>query len=363
MDGSLIESSVLIALVGAIAGIISGAITYLTTVRTAEKTTTKEVTLKQLETTNAIDLSKLKQEHEISFSQQTFVREIIQATLEHGGPDDQIRNLRAYARIGLIGEPYAERILALEEEELPSVSTFERILSDPSIDLSIAYFERLLEVSRAVGLIREMPTTRGARPLGTGFVVGDGLVLTADHVVSSAKEAAKISLVMNFETDSDGGNKQTSEFVLDPQHLFITMKDVGFSLIAASPRSANGDDISGYGRILGSELDTCTGERINLIHHPEGERKRVAVREGRVVSVDDRFLYYYAPSRAGSSGAPVLNDDFKILAVHYAYARQSDDPSRRLMQGVPWLRILARLRREADGRTSEEATLLSTIWQ
>lgn len=48
------------------------------------------------------------------------------------------------------------------------------------------------------------------------------------------------------------------------------------------------------------------GECLNVIHHPGGERKRLSIRENRLVAEDDLWLRYASDTRRGSSGAPAL---------------------------------------------------------
>lgn len=51
--------------------------------------------------------------------------------------------------------------------------------------------------------------------------------------------------------------------------------------------------------------------------------KRVVIRNNRVVDLSDgsgmdAYLHYLAQTEAGSSGSPVLNDQWEVVAVHHA---------------------------------------------
>ncbi len=376
------ETTLLVALVGAIAGVIGGIIAHFTAMRTTERSSATELGLKRLEVENAVRLARDKHDHEMAFGQQTFVREIIQATLERTPePDDQIRNLRAYAKIGLIGPPYAARILEMDKEDLPQVSGLERILSDPGVDLPVSYFERLLEVSRAVGMIR------GDSPQfsSTGFLVGDGLVVTANHAIPDEATAADAVIVMDLETSASGQEKTPQEFRLDPDRLCVFVPDLDLTVVAAARRSAGGAAIGDYGRIGGAATSVRAGDRINLVHHPMGGRKRIAIREGRVLMAEETRLFYEAATSPGSGGAPVLNDSFGIVAMHHAkvpeftergdlrlrsgrVASRLDMPDREQIQwisceGILWDAAIAALRARAAEGSADEAALLQTIWQ
>jgi len=74
-----------------------------------------------------------------------------------------------------------------------------------------------------------------------------------------------------------------------------------------------------YGHIplIGQAGKAVIGEALNVIHHPSGERKRVSIRFNRFVSQDDLWVRYESDSREGSSGAPVFNDQWEMVALYH----------------------------------------------
>jgi hypothetical protein len=62
-----------------------------------------------------------------------------------------------------------------------------------------------------------------------------------------------------------------------------------------------------------------------VIHHPAGERKRVSLRFNRMVAEDDLWLRYESDTREGSSGAPVFNDQWEMVALHHGGVAATDD--------------------------------------
>lgn len=63
---------------------------------------------------------------------------------------------------------------------------------------------------------------------------------------------------------------------------------------------------------------------LNIIQHPGGEAKRIALRNNLAFEADDRDVRYFTDTRGGSSGSPVLTDDWTVVALHRGTRRVSD---------------------------------------
>jgi endonuclease G len=57
----------------------------------------------------------------------------------------------------------------------------------------------------------------------------------------------------------------------------------------------------------------------SIIEHPDGREKQISIRENKVINIDlpDSILYV-SDTAVGSSGAPVFNDQWQVIALHSA---------------------------------------------
>ncbi len=71
-----------------------------------------------------------------------------------------------------------------------------------------------------------------------------------------------------------------------------------------------------------------------IIQHPNGEPKQLVLRNNELVDTPNQFVAYVADTSPGSSGSPVYNDQWEVVALHHALqtcasqGRQHPEPRR-----------------------------------
>ena len=200
----------------------------------------------------------------------------------------------------------------------------ERVLGDNNF-FHVNYFEHALGAVRAVCKIHIMDRFGVPQGAGTGFLVGSGLVLTNNHVLSSAIWAESSHLEFEFEYDGRYRVKRTTTFELDPEALFFTDDNLDFTFVAVATESADGADLDDFGSLLliADSGKALAGEPVTIIQHPNGGLKRAALRDSRIIGIagdppDDHFLHYTTDTDPGASGSPVLNDQWQVVALHHS---------------------------------------------
>ena len=186
--------------------------------------------------------------------------------------------------------------------------------------LSIEFFEQGLDAARSVGRI----VTLG-RASGTGFLVSPELVMTNQHVLRSRSEAEGSTLELDFEANRFGVPKTTQSFRLRPARFFLADAGLDFALCAIDPTSAQGMALAAYGfrPLIGKEGKIAIGEPVNIVQHPRGLEKQIVIRNNRLVDLPDApamdaFFHYEADTDRGSSGSPVFNDQWEVVALHHS---------------------------------------------
>ena len=167
---------------------------------------------------------------------------------------------------------------------------------------------------------------------GSGFLVAPNVLLTNYHVLNSPEVAAKAWAIFNFHEIQPGVMDTQTEFSIDPDRLFIASPqdklDYCFVWVNGAPQEEFGTIEFWRGSFLGS-----SGEKANIIHHPRGNPKRVSVHKNEIVGIgmEDFFMHYTADTEGGSSGSPVLTDDWRLFALHHASTKDySDETANRI---------------------------------
>ncbi|MFG1215253.1 DNA/RNA non-specific endonuclease [Xanthobacter flavus] len=211
---------------------------------------------------------------------------------------------------------------------------FERIIGDSDL-MSINFLDRGRRAAAAVCRIK-VPSDGGAW-YGTGFLVGPRLLLTNHHVLGNADEASQCEAEFGYEHDIDGVLREPVCFNLRPHEIFYTNAELDITFVAVTPLSEDGVPLDRYGRLPLIPLSgkAIGGEWVTIIQHPGSEPKQIAIRASQVITLDaraaagidpERFIHYSTDTEPGSSGAPVFNDQWQVLALHHKAVPAPEKP-------------------------------------
>lgn len=230
-----------------------------------------------------------------------------------------------------------EKAEKLADENVLEPDVFERILNEDDLT-DIVFFELGLVAARSVGrvVIYSSPSRREGH--GSGVMVSPRLFLTNNHVLENESFAEHSMVEFGYLT-SVGGMREAYPFRMKPSEFFITDEELDFTLVALEETNDANAPLRARGHcpMIPATGKAVTGQRVNIIQHPRGERMQASVRNNKVLDVPGPFLHYETDTEPGSSGSPVFNDQWEMAALHHAGVPRKNDNGRILLKsGRVW---------------------------
>lgn len=212
----------------------------------------------------------------------------------------------------------------------------ERIIGRNEL-LAIRYLDAGQLAGRAVARVVIRSGSGAELGFGTGSMISPSLIMTNNHVLESAARAGNAIVEFNFQLGLDGRRIAPVRFRLRPDLFFTTSPqeelDVTIVAVADASETSPRTQLSAFGfnPLSAVEGEILAGESVTVIQHPGGDLKQIALRENRVLrfpDTEERFLYYETDTTPGSSGAPVFNDQWEVVALHHSGFPERDNQGR-----------------------------------
>jgi V8-like Glu-specific endopeptidase len=206
----------------------------------------------------------------------------------------------------------------------------ERIIGRNNL-MDLHYFRQGLKIAKTVCRLVRRPDPLGEKiAIGTGFMVGPGLLMTNNHVIRHIVDAREMFAEFEYEKlDGSEINTQTKLFKLDPATFFITRKSLDYAVIAVEPTAVNDPEKKleeyGWNRLTPMKDKIFEGQFLTIVQHPRGLQKMIAFRDNQLISVKDHFLHYTTDTDSGSSGSLVANDEWEIIGLHHSGVPERDE--------------------------------------
>lgn len=236
------------------------------------------------------------------------------------------------------GVPAAAVVAQIHAEPLDLPQAHERIIG-LSNDLQAANF--LPRGARAARTVARLTLRRAGReiPLGTGFLVSPRLLMTNHHVLPEADFAKACFAEFDAQIGVDSAPDDVVRVELAPDDLFLAHEPLDFALVALAP--ADGDvppgEVFGWNRLSVRTGKLVVGELVNIIGHPSGRLKEIALRDNKLITRLDDFLHYRTDTEPGNSGSPVFNDQWEVVALHHMGVPDTDANGQPLRKdGTAW---------------------------
>lgn len=202
----------------------------------------------------------------------------------------------------------------------------ERIIGNNDL-VSINYLTLGYIASRAVCRIHVKNFKGGNEGYGTGFLITPNLLLTNNHILVDSGFAVNSFAEFNYEYNLKGSPANSIFFDFDPEKFFYTNKELDYTVVAIKSTSKTRNrSISEFGYLkLSEERNTAVvSEYVSIIQHPGGGYKQIAIRENEVLTKNENFITYMTDTAQGSSGSPVFNDQWQVVALHHSGVPKRD---------------------------------------
>lgn len=165
---------------------------------------------------------------------------------------------------------------------------------------------------------------KGNKKVGyaTGFMVAENLMLTNWHVFKTIEDIADSEIQFFYEYDMFGNEGTPLSFKLQSNIFYHSNKELDYCFVGVNSTDISGSKkINDIGYIF---LDPSLGklgnedeEALNIIHHPDGDFKQLSIRENLFKKITPTSIWYETDTAPGSSGSPVFNDQWQVVALHH----------------------------------------------
>lgn len=187
----------------------------------------------------------------------------------------------------------------------------ERVIGPVGSLLDVAFLAKGASCARAV--VRITAGFCSVLQHGTGFLIAPDLVLTNHHVLfdEEHRRADAAHIWFGYELDATPEYQEvaglTETIDGEAAHDWAVVR-------LESPASADVPVLS-----LSPRRPVRVGARVSIIQHPQGGVKKIALAHNDVRFVDDEVVQYLTDTDHGSSGAPVFNERWEVVALHHMW--------------------------------------------
>ncbi len=284
-------------------------------------------------------------------------RQVAAAAARYDETGDERRSVQRQQDAGVTFPDSQEALAAraarlLDRHAVPAAMVVEAVRAEPLA--APAAYERILGVSKELQAWSFLP--RGARaartiarisvrengrelPIGTGFLVSPNLLMTNHHVLTDTDTARQCFVEFDAQVTVDNTPQSATRLELDPDGFFVADARLDFALVlvAGGPDQRPPGETFGWNRLSAQLGKLVIGEPVNVIGHPMGRLKEIAVRDNMLQVRLDDFLQYRTDTEPGNSGSPVFNDQWEVVALHHSGVPRTDGEGRVLRRdGQVW---------------------------
>jgi len=172
------------------------------------------------------------------------------------------------------------------------------------------------------------------------------------HAIETAEAAGNSEFQFNYQLDRDGKERAVEIARSRPGGWFHASPMAGDN---ANPEELDyavmqiSEGPKGISPFRLCPTGVKRDDRVSIIQHPGASYKKISLQSNFVQYADQHVVQYTTSTEAGSSGSPVINDHFKVVALHHAGGELTGRATRRRYLRNEGVRISA-IHDERGGR-------------
>jgi V8-like Glu-specific endopeptidase len=259
----------------------------------------------------------------ISFSQPP--RDFWKQTLEVAAAARKLRKLAQAARADPSIAAYHSRLDRLvgaspSSAEAPSLSERsagwggpELITGTQETFLEMSFLREGLRVAASVVHLGTV-TRADASFRATGFLIAPDTVLTNHHVLHDGHgdPVKQVDIWFNYELDLAGRPRDVESYEGDVESIRGDARHDWAILRTKKPFKGAYPLFK-----LCPSKPVATGDFVFIVQHPAGRPKKIGLLHNEVVNVTPDRVQYLTDTLPGSSGSPVCNELWEVVALHH----------------------------------------------
>lgn len=199
--------------------------------------------------------------------------------------------------------------------------TLEVLTMNKSTLLPVSFLALGVVRSRAVAKV-EIKIGSSKINIGTGFLckvegIDDLFFVTNFHVINDKAKIKNTRIIFNYELDINGNTTESKSFSINEAGPWYTSSEKEYD-VCVCKLQASEEDLKEYGYLNLKEIDVSKNDFVNIVQHPGGQMKQISLYHNIVTNKDDRVVQYLTDTLKGSSGSPVFNSDWNVVALHHS---------------------------------------------
>lgn len=246
------------------------------------------------------------------------VDELVKSVLDTYPDNPFLKSALATKEIDYSLSPDIDKISKWEDV---SEKTLELLTMGRNTLLPVNFLARGVQKSKAVGKV-EIKIGSNRFRVGTGFLfkikeIDDLFFITNYHVINNRNDIDKTKIIFDYELGITGNSIASKSFRIDENRAWycspVSECDATiFNLIDEQ------SILESYGYLELKEVEITQNDFVNIIQHPGGEMKQISLYHNIVTNADERVVQYLTDTLKGSSGSPVFNSDWNVVALHHS---------------------------------------------